>query len=188
MFLVTVPAYLQQLEMESNGKTIDYDGKIISEYKTCPVLFGEVGTNGQHSFYQLLHQGSEIIPCDFIGVLQANNNLCNHHELLLSHMLAQGQAMMQGRQNPNEPYRYFEGNKPSSILLLKQMNAFTLGQLIALYEHKTFTQGILWNLNSFDQFGVELGKELSERLENKDLSDADASTKELFSLIHKSTE
>ena len=183
--LLHFPAYLQQLEMESNGKTVDYDGKPITDYKTGPVLFGEVGTNGQHSFYQLLHQGSETIPCDFIGVLDHNNVLPHHHTLLLSHMLAQGQAMMQGRHNPDKPYRYFEGNKPSSTLLMDKMNAYSLGQLIALYEHKTFTQGLVWNVNSFDQFGVELGKELSQKLEQQDLSDADPSTKELYSLIHK---
>lgn len=183
--LLYFPAYLQQLEMESNGKNIDYEGNTITDYKTCPVLFGEIGTNGQHSFYQLLHQGSETVPCDFIGILTPKNDLPQHQALLLSHMLAQGQAMMQGRHNPEEPYRYFEGNKPSSTLLIDEMTPYTLGQLIALYEHKTFTQGIIWNLNSFDQFGVELGKELSQKLENHDLSDADLSTKGLHSLIHK---
>lgn len=179
------PAYLQQLEMESNGKSIDYDGDKINDYDTCPVLFGEIGTNGQHSFYQLLHQGSETIPCDFIGVLDPQTDLPHHHTLLLNHMLAQGQAMMQGRHDPDESYRYFAGNKPCTTLLLDKMNAYSLGQLIALYEHKTFTQGIIWNLNSFDQFGVELGKELSQKLENNDLGDADSSTKGLYSLIHK---
>lgn len=183
--LLYFPAYLQQLEMESNGKDIDFEGNKILDYETCPVLFGEVGTNGQHSFYQLLHQGSETIPCDFIGVLNPETNLKHHHDLLLSHMLAQGQAMMQGRHKPAKPYRYFKGNKPSSTLLLDKMNPHGLGQLIALYEHKTFTQGVIWNLNSFDQFGVELGKELSQKLENQDLSDADPSTQGLYSLIHK---
>ncbi len=185
--LLHFPAYLQQLEMESNGKTVDYDGQTITDYKTCPVLFGEVGTNGQHSFYQLLHQGSETVPCDFIGVLTPETDLPHHHDLLLSHMLAQGQAMMQGQHEPNESYRYFEGNKPSSTLLMDKMDAYSLGQLIALYEHKTFTQGVIWNLNSFDQFGVELGKELSQKLEKQDLSDADPSTKGLHSLIHKAS-
>ena len=179
------PAYLQQLEMESNGKTVDYDQNPIKDYDTCPILFGEVGTNGQHSFYQLLHQGSETIACDFIGVKEDNSNLPHHHKLLLSHMLAQGQAMMQGRHSPDYPYRYFEGNKPNSTLLLDKMNATSLGALIALYEHKTFTQGVIWNVNSFDQYGVELGKELSQKLENNDLGDADPSTRALHSLIHK---
>jgi glucose-6-phosphate isomerase len=185
--LLHFPAYLQQLEMESNGKSVDYDEQPITDYATCPVMFGEVGTNGQHSFYQLLHQGSETIPCDFIGILNSDT-LPHHHKLLLSHMMAQGQAMMQGRHNPDKPYRYFEGNKPSSTLLLETMDAHALGQIIALYEHKTFTQGVVWNVNSFDQYGVELGKELSQKLENQDLSDADASTKALYSRIHKSGE
>lgn len=178
-------AYLQQLEMESNGKSIDYEGHQITDYDTSPILFGEVGTNGQHSFYQLLHQGSETIPCDFIGVLNPETELPHHHALLLSHMTAQSQAMMQGQHAPDQPYRYFEGNKPNSTLLMDNMNPHSLGQLIALYEHKTFTQGIIWNVNSFDQFGVELGKQLSEKLEKQDLSGADASTKGLYSLIHK---
>ena len=180
------PAYLQQLEMESNGKTIDNDGQPITGYDTAPVLFGEIGTNGQHSFYQLLHQGSEDIPCDFIGFIKDKNNIPHHHDLLLNNMLAQSQAMMQGQHNPDETYRYFEGNKPSSTLLIKEPNAFSLGQLIALYEHKTLTQGVLWNINSFDQFGVELGKDLSRKLEKQDLSNADPSTKGLYSFIHKS--
>ena len=181
------PAYLQQLEMESNGKDIDLDQNPITDYKTGAVLFGEVGTNGQHSFYQLLHQGSDIIPCDFIAAIKPDNDLDNSHNLLLSHMLAQGQAMMQGRQdnNAHEPYRFFHGNRPSSTLLMQELNAHTLGMLIALYEHKTFTQGIIWNINSFDQYGVELGKELSSKLSNNDLSNVDNSTKGLFSIIHK---
>jgi len=184
------PAYLQQLEMESNGKTIDNDGQPITNYETAPVLFGEIGTNGQHSFYQLLHQGSGDIACDFIGFVQDKNNIAHHHDLLLNNMLAQGQAMMQGQHNPpyndGETYRYFKGNKPSSTLLIKESNAFSLGQLIAIYEHKTFTQGVVWNINSFDQFGVELGKDLSRKLEKQDLSSADPSTKGLYSFIHKS--
>lgn len=179
------PAYLQQLEMESNGKNVDYDGNAITDYKTCPIIFGEVGVKGQHSFYQLFHQGSETIPCDFIGIITPKTDLPQHHELLLNNMLAQSQTMMQGSQNPSEPYRYFEGNKPSSTLLTNEMTPYSLGQLIALYEHKTFTQGIVWNLNSFDQFGVELGKELAQKLEKQDLSEADPSTKGLNSLIHK---
>ncbi len=183
--LLYFPAYLQQLEMESNGKNIDYEGKKITDYNTSPILFGEVGTNGQHSFYQLLHQGSETIPCDFIGVLNSETELPHHHNLLLNHMMAQSQAMMQGQHTPDQPYNYFEGNKPSSTLLMDKMTPHNLGQLIALYEHKTFTQGVIWNLNSFDQFGVELGKQLSEKLEKQDLSEADSSTKGLYSLIHK---
>ena len=183
--LLYLPAFLQQLEMESNGKDIDYTGAQITDYKTCPIIFGEVGTNGQHSFYQLLHQGRDITPCDFIGVKNPDTDLPHHHNLLLSHMLAQGQAMMQGRKNPDKPYRYFHGNRPNSTLLLDTMNATMLGKLIALYEHKTFVQGVIWNVNSFDQYGVELGKELSAKLENNDLDDADPSTKALYDIISK---
>ncbi len=180
------PAYLQQLEMESNGKDIDLDGQQITDYKTGPTLFGVIGTNGQHSFYQLLHQGSDIIPCDFIASIKPDNNLNTSHETLLSHMLAQGQAMMQGRQDNKveEPYRHFHGNRPSTTILVTELNASTLGKLIALYEHKTFVQGIIWNINSFDQHGVELGKELSTKLASNDLSNTDSSTKGLFSIVH----
>ena len=186
--LFYLPAYLQQLEMESNGKTIDLEGDQITDYKTNPIVFGEVGTNGQHSFYQLLHQGSETIPCDFIAAIRSNNGLKNHHDLLLNNMLAQGQALMLGKQNTksDEPFRYFSGNKPSSTLFLDKLDARHLGMLIALYEHKCFVQGIIWNINSFDQFGVELGKTLSRKIEKNDLDDADSSTRGLFSLIHKS--
>ena len=182
------PAYLQQLDMESNGKSIDSEGQKITDYETAPVLFGEAGTNGQHSFYQLLHQGSDIIPCDFIAAIEPDNALIENHTLLLSHMLAQGQAMMQGRHDykTDEPYRYFSGNKPSSTILIKELNAKTLGMLIALYEHKVFVQGIVWNINSFDQYGVELGKELSQKITAGDLSDIDPSTAALLSYIHKS--
>lgn len=180
-----MPAYVQQLEMESNGKTIDNEGDKIIDYETCPVIFGEVGTNGQHSFYQLLHQGSDKVPCDFIGIKQDDSGLENHHILLLSHMLAQGQAMVQGKRTPDAPYRYFDGNIPSTTMIFDTMDAHMLGYLIALYEHKTFVQGIVWNINSFDQYGVELGKELSGKLEKNDISDADPSTKALYSYIHK---
>ena len=184
--LSILPAYLQQLEMESNGKTIDLDGQEIIDYKTSPIVFGDVGTNGQHSFYQLLHQGSDTIPADFIGVIEDNNHLQQHHQLLLNNMLAQGQTMMEGQQNPpnDEAFRYFEGNKPSSAFLLNKLDAKHLGILLALYEHKCFVQGAIWNINSFDQFGVELGKTMAGKLEAQDLSDADNSTKGLYSLIH----
>ena len=182
--------YLQQLEMESNGKSVDIEGNTITDYETGAIYFGVVGTNGQHSFYQLLHQGSDTIPCDFIAAINPDNDLKESHTLLLSHMLAQGQALMQGKQDnkADEPYRYFEGNKPSTTLLFKELNARTLGMLLALYEHKIFVQGIVWNINSFDQFGVELGKELSKKLATNDLSQADNSTKGLFSYIHKSSQ
>lgn len=186
--LLHFPAYLQQLEMESNGKMIDLDNQQITDYVTNPILFGEVGTNGQHSFYQLFHQGSHIIPCDFIGIIEDEDPSQERHKILLSNMMAQAQAFMQGRSIPNEPYRYFEGNRPSSTLLLNKIDAYHLGMLIALYEHKCFTQGVVWNINSFDQFGVELGKELSLKLQNGDLTGADNSTKGLYSRIHKTTE
>jgi len=180
------PAYIQQLEMESNGKTIDSDGNLIIDYDTAPVVFGDVGTNGQHSFYQLLHQGTEVVPCDFIGFIQ-NNYSPKRHALLMNNMLAQGQAMMQGRQDQSmkEPYRYFAGNRPNSTILLEQLDAYHLGMLMALYEHKCFVQGAIWNINSFDQFGVELGKELSRKIETEDLSSMDSSTYSLYSHIHK---
>lgn len=179
------PDYLQQLEMESNGKNIDLDGNPITDYKTCPIIFGSVGTNSQHSFYQLLHQGSETVPCDFIGIVNPEHNYQNHHNALLNNMLAQAQAFMQGQQNSDAPHKYFPGNKPSSTLLTNVFNAHTLGMLIALYEHKCFTQGVIWNVNSFDQFGVELGKALAGNLDSNDLSNVDPSTKGLHSFIHK---
>lgn len=184
--LFFLPAYIRQLDMESNGKTIDIDGNKIDDYQTGPVIFGEAGTNGQHSFYQHLHQGSDLIASDFIGIIHHKHQLDAHHHLLLSHMLSQSQALMQGKQDSDDPHRYFNGNKPSSTLLLNRLDAYHLGMLIALYEHKIFVQGVIWNINSFDQFGVELGKELSQKIENNDLTGADNSTRGLFSLIHKS--
>lgn len=183
--LFYLPAYLRQLDMESNGKTIDLDGKQINDYQTGPVIFGEAGTNGQHSFYQHLHQGSDLMASDFIGILNPDHDYNAHQTCLMNNMLAQSQALMQGRQNPDSPHRYFEGNKPNSTILLENLDAKHLGMLIALYEHKIFVQGIIWNINSFDQYGVELGKELSKKLVENDLSDADSSTKGLLSLIHK---
>ncbi|MCI5059869.1 MAG: glucose-6-phosphate isomerase [Alphaproteobacteria bacterium] len=182
--LQDLPRYLQQLEMESNGKSIDLDGLKITDYKTCPVIFGEAGTIGQHSFYQLLHQGTGMVSCDFIGVVEGRQTDQNHHKLLLSNMLAQGQALMQG-QEADESYCDFAGSKPSTTILIDMLDAYHLGMLLALYEHKTFIQGIIWNINSFDQFGVELGKEMSRKLENNDLTDADASTQALFSRVNQ---
>lgn len=154
------PSLVQQLDMESNGKSIDRAGKRI-EYDTTPVTFGDCGTNGQHAFFQALHQGTEIVPADFIAVIRAEHSLKTHHAALLGNALAQSQALMQGEDNPEEPHRHFEGNRPSSTFLLEQLDAFHLGMLLALYEHKVFVQGILWNVNSFDQWGVELGKKLA---------------------------
>ena len=189
--LETFPAYIQQLEMESNGKTVDLEGHLITDYQTAPVIFGDVGTNGQHSFFQQMHQGSATTPCDFIGIIEPTTpHNHNHHAKLLNNMLAQSQAMMQGRTkyHPNEPHRYFSGNKPSTTLLMDALTPYNLGMLMALYEHKSFVQGVIWNINSFDQFGVELGKELSRKLENADLNDLDPSTKQLYSYIHNINE
>ena len=182
-----LPPYLQQLEMESNGKTIDLDGNKITDYKTSPIVFGDIGTNGQHSFYQLLHQGSEIVPADFIGIINTDNENKIGHDLLLNNMLAQGQTMMMGNQHveSDEPFRYLEGNKPNSAILLDKLNSYNLGVLAAFYEHKCFVQGVIWNINSFDQFGVELGKTMEQKLESHDLSAADSSTKGLYSFVHK---
>lgn len=179
--LARFPAYLQQLEMESNGKSVDRSGRRVS-LATAPVIFGEPGTNGQHAFFQLLHQGTDIIPIDFLIAAQPLDADASHHELLLANCLAQSQALMQGR--PVEtvkarlraqglsmeeaealaPHKAFDGNRPSSTFLYKRMSPRVLGQLIALYEHKVFVQGVVWNINSFDQWGVELGKELANKL------------------------
>lgn len=179
------PATIQQLEMESNGKTIDLDGNLIFDYHTAPIIFGDVGTNGQHSFFQQLHQGSTITPCDFIGFKEKRGDE-HSYTMLMNNMLAQGQAMMNGQQevSEKEPYRYFAGNRPNTSLLFDRLDAFHLGMLLALYEHKCFVEGIIWNINSFDQFGVELGKTLSKRLDLNDLSELDSSTNNLYSRIH----
>jgi len=182
-YLHRFPAFLQQMDMESNGKSVDRHDQVIRDYKTGPVLFGEPGTNGQHAFYQLIHQGSDIIPCDFIAAKKSHNPMGNQHTLLLNNMLAQAQALMQGR-NPQDadgnPHRVFEGNRPSSIFLFDEINPYTLGMLIALYEHKVFVQGIVWNINSYDQFGVELGKELANNIEKGNTETLDPSTRALL--------
>ena len=172
--LALLPAYLQQLEMESNGKQTDRDGEPIG-VGTCPVLWGEAGTNGQHSFYQLIHQGGQTIPCDFIALRDSDFPLPGgHHAALLANCLAQSAALAFGQTAAEAraagvpealvPYKVFPGNQPSTTLLLPALNPYTLGQLLALYEHKVFCLGVLWNLNSFDQWGVELGKQLASRL------------------------
>jgi glucose-6-phosphate isomerase len=165
-YLHRFPAFLQQLDMESNGKRVTREGAEIS-YDTGPVIFGEPGTNGQHAFYQLIHQGTEMIPCDFIAPKKTQNQLGEHHTLLLANMVAQAEALAYGRtleEAKGNTQKVFEGNRPSSILLFDEMTPYHLGQLIALYEHKVFVQGIIWELNSFDQFGVELGKELAKSI------------------------
>jgi glucose-6-phosphate isomerase len=164
--LKCLPAFIQQLDMESNGKSVLHSGRA-SENNTGPVVFGEVGTNGQHAFYQLLHQGQHIVPADFIAVANPGHGLRNHHDQVLANVLAQSQALMQGRtieQSDGNPHRACPGNSPSNTLVLEQLDAFNLGQLIALYEHKIFVQGAIWGINSFDQWGVELGKDIAGSL------------------------
>ncbi|UCV03002.1 glucose-6-phosphate isomerase [Dechloromonas denitrificans] len=171
--LALLPAYLQQLEMESNGKQVNRDGQPVG-VPTSPILWGEAGTNGQHSFYQLFHQGGRIIPCNFVALREADFPLPGHHVSLLANCLAQSAALAFG-QTADEvraagvpeklvPYKVFPGNQPSTTLLLPRLDAYTLGQLLALYEHKVFCLGVLWNINSFDQWGVELGKQLASQL------------------------
>ncbi len=180
-YLKRFPAYLQQLTMESNGKSVTLDGRRV-DYATGPIYWGEPGTNGQHSFYQLIHQGTRLIPCDFIGFCRSLNPLGNHHDLLMSNVFAQAEALAfgktaeqvkaEGTPDPLVPHRTFEGNRPSSVILAEQLTPGILGALVALYEHAVFTAGTIWRINSFDQWGVELGKVLAKRiipeLESKD--------------------
>jgi glucose-6-phosphate isomerase len=172
-YLKRFPAYLQQLTMESNGKNVTLDGNKVS-YDTGPIYWGEPGTNGQHSFYQLIHQGTRLIPCDFIGFNKTLNPLGQHHDMLLANVFAQTEALAFGK-TPEEvksegtsawlvPHRVFEGNRPSNTLIAERLTPETLGKLIALYEHSVFTQGVIWNIDSFDQWGVELGKVLAQRI------------------------
>ncbi len=172
-YLKRFPAYLQQLTMESSGKHVTLDGAHV-DYDTGPIYWGEPGTNGQHSFYQLIHQGTRLIPCDFIAFGQPLNPLGRHHDMLLANVFAQAEALAFGKTAEEVkaegtpdwlvPHRVFEGNRPSNTLLIKQLTPETLGKLIALYEHSVFTQGALWNIDSFDQWGVELGKALAQRI------------------------
>ncbi len=172
-YLRRFPAYLQQLAMESNGKRVTVDGAPVA-CDTSPVYWGEPGTNGQHSFYQLIHQGTRLIPCDFIAFGQSLNPLGRHHDLLLANALAQGEALAFGRTAAEVqaegvpdwlvPHRVFEGNRPSNTLLLERLTPASLGALVALYEHSVFTQGVIWQINCFDQWGVELGKALASRI------------------------
>jgi len=164
-YLKRFPAYLQQLTMESTGKSVTLSGEAISTYQTGPIFWGEPGTNGQHSFYQLIHQGTKLVPCDFIGFRQTLNPLGRHHDLLMANVFAQSQALAFGQAAPEgEPYRNFEGNRPSNTILAERLTPAILGALVALYEHSVFTQGVIWNINPFDQFGVQLGKVLAEKL------------------------
>jgi len=172
-YLKRFPAYLQQLTMESNGKHVTLDGRI-TDYQTGPIIWGEPGTNGQHSFYQLIHQGTKIIPCDFIGFERSLNPLGKHHDYLMSNVFAQAEALAFGKtaeELKSEgvadwliPHKTFEGNRPSSTILIEKMTPAVLGKLVALYEHSVFVQGVIWQIDSFDQWGVELGKVLAQRI------------------------
>ena len=172
-YLKRFPAYLQQLTMESNGKHVTLDGTVV-EYQTGPIYWGEPGTNGQHSFYQLIHQGTRLIPCDFIAFGEPLNPIGRHHDILLANVFAQAEALAFGKTTQEVeadgtppwlvPHRTFEGNRPSNMILLEKLTPAALGKLVALYEHSVFTQGIIWNIDSFDQWGVELGKVLAQRI------------------------
>jgi len=172
-YLKRFPAYLQQLTMESNGKTVTLEGGQAT-YDTGPIYWGEPGTNGQHSFYQLIHQGTRLIPCDFIAFARALTPLGRHHDILLANVFAQAEALAFGK-TPEQvkaegtaaglvPHRVFEGNRPSNTILADRLTPEALGKLVALYEHSVFTQGVIWSINPFDQWGVELGKELAQAI------------------------
>lgn len=195
-------AYFQQGDMESNGKHVDRNGKEV-DYQTGPVIWGEPGTNGQHAFYQLIHQGTKLIPCDFIAPAQSHNPLGEHHNMLLSNFFAQTEALMNGKTEDEviaelkkagkseeeiskiAPFKVFEGNRPTNSILVKKITSYTLGSLIAMYEHKIFVQGIIWNIYSFDQWGVELGKQLAGKIlpelkDNLQVNSHDSSTNGLI--------
>jgi glucose-6-phosphate isomerase len=196
-YLARFPAYLQQLAMESNGKRVTLDGRVIDEYETCPVYWGEPGTNGQHSFYQLIHQGTRLIPCDFIAFLQSLNPLGRHHDLLMANCFAQAEALAFGKTAAEVradgvpehlvAHKTFPGNRPSTTILAETLTPAVLGSLVALYEHAVFTAGAIWDVNPFDQWGVELGKVLANRIvpeleatAEPDLAHHDASTAALI--------
>jgi glucose-6-phosphate isomerase len=196
-------AYFQQGDMESNGKSVTRDGQKITDYQTGPVIWGEPGTNGQHAFYQLIHQGTKLIPCDFLAPIETHNPIGQHHPILLSNFFAQTEALMKGK-TPDEaraelqaqklsaervdqlvPHKTFPGNRPTTSILVQKIDPKTLGAMIAMYEHKIFVQGIVWNIFSFDQWGVELGKQLAKAIEHElaapgDVASHDASTNQLI--------
>jgi glucose-6-phosphate isomerase len=206
-YLHRFTAYIQQANMESNGKSVTKSGDNI-RYQTGPIVWGEPGTNAQHAFYQLIHQGTKIIPCDFIAPAISHNKIEGHHSQLLANFFAQTEALMKGR-NKDEaradmvvegkrddeiekllPFNVFEGNRPTNTILVKKITPSTLGSLIAMYEHKIFVQGIIWNINSFDQYGVELGKQLANvllpELENEErIGSHDSSTNGLIRAYKK---
>jgi glucose-6-phosphate isomerase len=206
-YMYRFPAYLQQGDMESNGKSVTRDGQRV-EYSTGPIIWGEPGTNGQHAFYQLIHQGTKLIPCDFLAPANSLNPLGEHHNILIANFLAQTEALMRGKTAEEVraelsasglsgeeleilvPAKTFEGNRPSNSLLFRELNPETLGSLIALYEHKIFTQGVIWDINSFDQMGVELGKQLAKVIEpelkgKEFVSSHDSSTNGLINYYKK---
>lgn len=162
LYLRFLPNYLQQVEMESNGKSIDEEG-IQVDYQTGYIVWGRAGTDGQHSYYQLLHQGTKLVPSDFIGFKKSHNPISDHHQKLMANFFAQPEALAFG-ENSSESYKYFEGNKPTNTILAPQLTPKVLGQIIALYEHSVFTAGAIWNIDSFDQWGVELGKNLAKKI------------------------
>jgi glucose-6-phosphate isomerase len=186
-YLQRLPAYLQQLDMESNGKRINRDGQVM-DVPTGPIVWGEPGTNGQHAFYQLIHQGTRLVPCDFLVAAEAHHSLPGHHETLLANCVAQSQALAFGRPEADTPHRIFPGNRPSTTLVYRRLDPRTLGMLIALYEHKVFVQGAIWGINSFDQWGVELGKQLAKAIRPeidsaRHVTTHDASTNGLINYI-----
>jgi glucose-6-phosphate isomerase len=199
-YLKRFPAYLQQLTMESNGKHVTLEGKHV-ETETGPIYWGEPGTNGQHSFYQLIHQGTRLIPCDFLGFFKTLNPLGRHHDMLMANVFAQAEALAFGKTEEQVraegvpealvPHKVFEGNRPSNVILADVLTPAVLGKLVALYEHAVFTQGVIWGIDSFDQWGVELGKVLATRIlgelesESAPVAGHDSSTNHLIELYRK---
>jgi glucose-6-phosphate isomerase len=207
-YLSRFAAYFQQGDMESNGKRVDRQGRVIDDYTTGPIVWGEPGTNGQHAFYQLIHQGTRTIPCDFLAPLETQNPLGKHHEVLLANFFAQTEALMRGK-TPEEaraelsaqklpparidelvPHKTFPGNRPTTSILFTKLTPRTLGMLIAMYEHKIFVQGVVWDIYSFDQWGVELGKQLAKKIEPElesrgPVTSHDASTNALINRYKK---
>ena len=204
--LSRLPAYLQQLDMESNGKHVTLSGKVV-DYATGPILWGEPGTTGQHAFFQLIHQGTDPIPCDFLIAAVPHESLPPHHAKLVANVLAQSEALMLGKTEDEAmterkgtgldkatikalaPHKVFEGNRPTNTIMYRKLDPATLGKLIALYEHKVFVQGTVWNINSFDQWGVELGKQLAKALlpaveGSQDGEGHDSSTRGLLAHFH----
>ncbi|QHQ36760.1 glucose-6-phosphate isomerase [Algicella marina] len=185
--LLRLPAYLQQLDMESNGKRVALDGSALAA-NSGPIVWGEPGTNGQHAFYQLIHQGTRVVPCEFLVAAEGHeSDLAHQHDLLVSNCFAQSEALMVGRPEADTPHRVFPGNRPSTTLIYRQLDPFTLGRIIALYEHRVFVEGVIWGINSFDQWGVELGKELATAMlplvQGGDASAKDGSTAGLLTVL-----